>query len=261
MRNYEGGENELGGEPTPEKFVEKLVLIFREVKRTLKSDGTLWFNLGDSYCGGGGYCPNAPSNLAGSKQSSAKGTATFKRPVPIGYKPKDLAGIPWMTATALRKDGWYLRQDIIWEKSNHMPERVSDRPTRNHEYIFLMSKSKKYLYRSNGFLVPSTEGKLKNCRSVWRMPTSGYHGAHFAVFPLTLPERCVLLSTDEGHTVLDPFSGSATTGIAALKHGRRFVGVDLKMSYIDLCKSRLDYFLETGKATGPKNLLLANKDD
>jgi site-specific DNA-methyltransferase (cytosine-N4-specific) len=240
LRDYEEA-GQLGGEDTPEEFVDKLVAVFRELRRTLRKDGTLWLNLGDTYCGGGGYWPNAPTNINGSKQSKNRGSAIFKRPVPPGYKPKDLAGVPWQVAIALRKDGWYLRHDIIWEKANCMPENVRDRPTRNHEYIFLLSKSKKYYYDPDALLEPSVEGGLKNSRSVWRMSkANGYKGAHFALFPLALPERCILAATRPGDKVLDPFSGAGTTGLAALKHGRIYTGIELHKSYVDLSMDRLN---------------------
>jgi DNA modification methylase len=236
LRDYNNSD-QLGNESSPEEFVEKLVFVFDKVRRVLKQDGTLWLNLGDSYCGGGGYCPNAPSNLKGSIQAGSKGTAAFSRPVPKGYKSKDLAGIPWLTAISLRKNGWFLRQDIIWEKNVGMPENVTDRPTRNHEYIFLLSKSKKYLY--NQLKMPAVEGGDKNIRSVWRMPSGRRKGAHFAVFPDCLPERCILTGSNENDLVLDPFMGSGTTGAVAMRHNRQFVGIEINHDYAKAAWERL----------------------
>ena len=156
LRDY-GQKDQLGTEKTPEEFVARMVQIFREVRDVLRDDGTIWINLGDTFCGGGGYCPTAPSNQAGSKQSTNRGVKAKPRPVPLGFKAKDLVGIPWMVAMALRAEGWYLRADIIWEKSNGMPEAVKDRPTRCHEYDFLLTKNPHYFYNAESIKEETTE--------------------------------------------------------------------------------------------------------
>jgi site-specific DNA-methyltransferase (adenine-specific) len=242
LRDY-GVADQLGTEPTPELYVEKLAAIFDSVRRVLRDDGTLWLNLGDSFCGGGGYCPTAPSNQAGSKQSGSKGTKAAKRPIPPGYKAKDLVGLPWMVALELRKRGWYLRCDCVWEKTCCMPEKLSDRPTRNHEYIFLLSKSKRYYYDASAVLEEAVGGGLKNRRAIWHMPRGAYRGAHFATFPEELPRICIAASTKEGDSVLDPFTGSGTTGKVAVELKRYFVGIELNPEYVQLATDRIQEFL------------------
>lgn len=222
LRDY-GADGQIGLEETPETYVTRLVEVFREVHRVLRDDGTLWLNLGDSYAGGGGYYSDAPSNRNGSKQSSNGGSIKGIRQTSTGIKPKDLVGIPWMVAFALRADGWFLRSDIIWSKPNAMPESVTDRPTKAHEYLFLLSKSPRYYYdhpaiqdaavsdhpSGNGFKRParlSYQDKngargndqqwqvtaTRNKRTVWEVPTTPYAGAHFATFPPKLIEPCIL---------------------------------------------------------------------
>ena len=239
LRDY-GCTSELGGEETPEKFVESLVGVFEEVRRVLKKDGTLWLNLGDTYVGGGGYCPTAPSNQQGSKQSTNRGAKAKARPVPEGYKKKDLIGIPWMTAIALRKKGWFLRADVIWDKPNGFPENVTDRPSRTHEYVFLLSKSEKYYYDHKAILEPSADGGTRICRAVWEIAKTNFSGAHFAVFPEKLVERCLLATSRENDLVIDPFLGSGTTGVVSQKIGRQFVGIDLNESYCQMAKTRIE---------------------
>jgi DNA modification methylase len=272
LRDY-GHEGQIGLEETPEAFVAKMVEVFREVKRVLRDDGTLWLNLGDSYAGSGkGSNPDGTahaSSLTG-KQGTHKGTTEGTRPIQkareIGLKPKDLIGIPWMVAFALRADGWYLRQDIIWHKPNPMPESVTDRCTKAHEYIFLFSKSQKYHFdneaikeqtgREGGaprvFGAKKQEGTLRqdigrdfvddgtrNKRSVWTVTTKPYSGAHFATFPPDLIEPCILAGAPEGGIVLDPFMGSGTTAHTALRAGRKYVGCELNLEYIKLANERL----------------------
>jgi site-specific DNA-methyltransferase (cytosine-N4-specific) len=239
LKNYES-EGQLGEEDTPESFVIKLANIFDDVKRVLKKDGVLWLNLGDTYCGGGGYCPNAPSNLLGSKQSKNRKTKAKSRPVPPGYKHKDLAGVPWMTALELRKRGWYLRSDIIWEKTTCMPEKVSDRPTRNHEYVFLLSKSNKYFYNADAIKEVAVGGGFKNKRSVWRIARGAYKGAHGAVFPEKLVVWCVLGGSRENDLVLDPFCGSGTTGKVAIQLKRGFIGIEINASFCEMAINRIN---------------------
>jgi DNA modification methylase len=260
---------QVGLEQTPEEFVAKLVDVFREVRRVLKDDGTLWLNLGDSWAGGGGYSPDAPSNRNGrsmsSKQDAGTGAKT-KGIKPTGdVKAKDLVGIPWMFAFALRADGWYLRQDIIWHKPNPMPESVTDRPTKSHEYIFLLSKSANYFYdheaikekaasdRARGPALHadavSTNGNAglsrrepdgtRNKRSVWTVTTKPFAGAHFATFPHDLIIPCILAGSRRGGVVLDPFSGAGTTALVSRALARRFVGTELNPEYIAMANERV----------------------
>ena len=267
LRDY-GTSGQIGLEQTPEEYVEKLVMVFREVRRTLRDDGTLWLNVGDSY---------AKNRKAGCKQ-------------------KDLIGIPWLLAFALRADGWYLRQDIIWQKPNCMPESVRDRCTKSHEYIFLLSKSPRYYFDAEAISEPiadssikrymqsidaqtgsdrqpgKTNGNMKaalprfggskygddtreefrtksgneyipllkrNRRDVWAIGTGGFKGAHFAVFPEKLVEPCILAGCPVGGTVLDPFAGSGTTGVVAKRLGRKFVGVEINPEYREMAAARI----------------------
>lgn len=265
LRDY-GEKAQIGQEETPEAYVAKLVDVFREVKRVLKNDGTLWLNLGDSYATGT-KADRQPSTglLKGHTAQDIRRIGT-----PAGCKTKDLIGIPWMVAFALRADGWYLRSDIIWAKPNPMPESVRDRPTKSHEYIFLLSKSQTYYYDHEAIKEDSkwsgdpragygrihyrgkregVEGtgqenfvhvtQKKNKRDVWTVTTKPYKGAHFATFNPALIEPCVLAGSAKGHLVLDPFNGSGTTGEVALKHGRRYFGSELNMDYIRLSQERL----------------------
>ena len=272
-------DSQIGLEETPEEFVENLVKVFREVKRVLRDDGTVWLNLGDSYYN---YRPGKGQSLP--KQSVSK----TKQDLPDkcarrgnkldGLKEKDLIGIPWRVAFALQQDGWYLRQDIIWHKPNPMPESVSDRCTKSHEYIFLLSKNKKYYYDNEAIKEPCTEStkkrmksgwsgneyhgytggrqnnlskyigtkksqdnalKGRNKRSVWTVTTKPFKGAHFAVFPMDLIEPCVLAGCPEGGTVLDPFGGSGTTGLVAQNNNRNAILLELNPEYIEIAESRL----------------------
>lgn len=238
LRDY-GNKDQIGTESRPEEYVGKIVEIFREVKEVLRDDGTLWINLGDTFCGGGGYCPTAPSNQAGSKQSTNRGVKAKPRPIPSGFKAKDLAGIPWMVAMGLRQDGWYFRADIIWEKPNSMPEAVKDRPTRCHEYVFLMSKEPHYFYNFEESKEDAIEGGKRNRRSVWKISQKPYKGAHFAVFPEELVRVCMISSSREGDTVLDPFMGSGTTGAVAKRLKRNFIGIDLNSDYCAMADDRI----------------------
>ena len=270
-------DNQLGLEKTPEEYVAKMVEVFREVRRVLKDDGTLWLNLGDSYA-------NPPSGQAqrafngqggdygrGGFPKSEAHVGKLRHSIPSGLKPKDLVGIPWRVAFALQADGWYLRQDIIWAKPNPMPESVTDRCTKSHEYIFLMSKSAKYWYdadavkeagtgrnwmASGGNLVgkgvhkcgdgyrDNKDGRSgfatgRNRRSVWHISTRPYKGAHFATFPPALIEPCIKAGCPAGGTVLDPFGGSGTTGRVANDLGRKAILCELNTSYVELIKQRL----------------------
>ncbi len=336
LRDY-GHEGQLGLERTPEEYVEKLVEVFREVRRVLADDGTLWCNLGDSYAGSWGAqsrqgetgqmvgrsIVDARAAAISARQIAAhpKTTKTGSMERTPGLKPKDLVGIPWRVAFALQADGadtktlavldaacsaivdaydgeslpdkalaalerlraeyagakgasWYLRSDIIWSKPNPMPESVTDRPTKAHEYLFLLSKSQRYYYDAEAIAEPATyAGKvvtlgekslsrgqaaganvkasgnaladavtvaaLRNRRSVWTVTTQPFPGAHFAVMPQALVEPCILAGSEPGDTVLDPFAGSGTVGVVALRHGRRFVGVELSPEYVRMAQKRI----------------------
>jgi len=299
---------DLGLEPTPELYVEHVVSVFREARRVLRPDGVLWLNLGDCYATGAGKvgeCPGGGSQGErwagrGSRQPDENGrgepqgrtralrdgshagkhtgiaalgpmTQPNRLPIP-GLKPKDLVGVPWMVAFALRADGWWLRADVVWAKPNPMPESVTDRPTKAHEYVFLFSKSERYAYDADAIAEPSVEeragnaerkyradfggapddvvrshqgfsvpweGSSRNRRSVWTISTQPFSGAHFAVMPEDLAELCVLAGSRPGDVVLDPFSGAGTVGVVALKHGRLFTGIELRPEYAALGADRI----------------------
>lgn len=269
LRDY-GHSGQIGLEQTPDEYVAQMVAVFREVRRVLRDDGTLWLNLGDSYSSGGMSNPSSKSTLGGGKDRGASGYL-ISRSAPAGLKPKDLVGIPWRVAFALQADGWYLRQDIIWHKPNPMPESVTDRCTKAHEYVFLLSKSARYYYDAEavkeansetsrtggtyrtsasknkqkgnghsgicreGFVIPRNG---RNRRSVWTVATRPYKGAHFATFPPQLIEPCILAGCPVGGIVLDPFGGSGTTGMVAAKHGRKAVLLELNPGYLPLAQER-----------------------
>ena len=271
LRDY-GVEGQLGLEQTPEQYVSKMVAVFREVRRVLKDDGTLWLNIGDSYARAGGWADN--SGLSGTKRGESgrartnmTGYGSSSQKLAPGYKQKDLLGIPWMLAFALRADGWYLRQDIIWHKPNPMPESVRDRCTKAHEYIFLMSKSDRYYFDSDAMREDAVKGAAgssfnkgktaehqlgrssdaervedgkRNRRSVWSVATRPYKGAHFATFPSKLIEPCVMAGSRPGDTVLDVFGGSGTTAEVAINSQRSAILCELNPKYIPLSLSRID---------------------
>jgi len=263
LRDY-GHEGQIGLEQTPEEYIAAMVEVFRCVRDVLADDGTLWLNIGDSYASGGRKTRDSDDKLA------QRGMDT--RPAdPHGIKPKDLIGIPWMLAFALRADGWYLRQDIIWHKPNPMPESVRDRCTKAHEYMFLLSKSERYYFDSEAMKEPAVsekpagnkthkyvgtgdpknatkEGLVKlagvkwetrNRRSVWTAATRPYKGAHFATFPPALIEPCILAGSRQGDIVLDPFMGSGTTAAVAIQHGRQYLGCELNPEYDQLQQDRI----------------------
>jgi len=251
-------DSQLGLEPTPEAYVANMVAVFREVRRVLRDDGTLWLNLGDSYAGSG------MTGGTKSKEGSAKRTERMfhgnRRDTVPGLAQKQLIGIPWRVAFALQADGWYLRSDIIWSKPNPMPESVTDRPTKAHEYLFLLSKSPRYYFDADAVRedgagrldlgrMKRPEARLgeggvwasdnslrdepgRNLRTVWTIATEPYPGAHFATFPRKLVEPCVKAGCPEGGTVLDPFAGSGTTLLVAQQLGRRGIGIDLSPEYL-----------------------------
>lgn len=227
LRDY-GIEGQIGLEDKLQQYINKLVSVFSEAKRVLKNDGVFWLNIGDGYTSGNrGY--RAPD-----KKNPAR--AMSVRPdTPEGLKPKDLLGIPWRLALALQADGWYLRSDIIWNKPNAMPESVKDRPTRSHEYMFMLTKREKYFYdyqaiKENG----------RNKRSVWSVNTVPFPEAHFATFPPALIEPCILATSRENDFVLDPFFGSGTVGLVCQEYKRRFIGIELNDEYVKIAKNRLN---------------------
>ncbi len=275
LRDY-GVEGQIGNEDTPAKYIQKLVNVFEEVRRVLKDDGTLWLNLGDSWAGSNQGV--GTKNLT-AKQASNHGTnymtmETHKSKLSKlnGYKPKDLIGIPWMAAFALRESGWHLRQDIIWAKGNPMPESVKDRCTKSHEYIFLLTKSRKYYFDNESIKEPrvsfhGSENKqckqrpnseilykgnqvgsipyggsemLRNKRDVWNINTKPCKEAHFATFPDTLIEPCVLAGCPEGGIILDPFIGAGTTGMVAKRNNRNYIGIELNPNYIQIAENRIN---------------------
>tara|TARA_Y100000310_G_scaffold47710_1_gene44257 strand:- start:32 stop:1030 length:999 start_codon:yes stop_codon:yes gene_type:complete len=231
-------DKQLGLEETPEEYIYNLVKVFRKVRNILKHDGTLWVNIGDTYCGSG----HKNEYLDPKYSEGRTGQSTAINNKVNGVKAKDMIGIPWLLALALRNDGWYLRQDIIWNKPNAMPEPVKDRCTKSHEYIFLLSKSATYYFDCEALQEPTTTAgyETRNKRDVWNINLKGYDEAHFAVFPPELPEFCIKAGSRVGDTVLDPFWGSGTTGVVAINHGRKVVGIELNKSYIDMSMKRFN---------------------
>ncbi len=234
LRDY-GYPHQIGAEPRLDDYVERLIEVFHEVYRILAPDGTLWLNIGDSYTSG-----NRDRRATDRKNPARE--MTYRPPTPMGLKPKDLIGIPWRIAFALQRDGWYLRSDIIWHKPNCQPESVKDRPTRSHEYLFLLTKSERYFYdhaaimeRANG------DAGLRNRRTVWSIHTEQFPGAHFATFPEPLVESCILAGTERNDVVLDPFFGAGTVGLVSIRNRRRFIGIELKEEYVRLAKRRLGW--------------------
>ena len=277
LRDY-GMDAQIGREDSPEEYIRRLVLVFREVRRVLTADGTLWLNIADTYCGTGnkgGYLdPKNPKGRNGQRVSLARRASECKQ--------KDMIGIPWLLAFALRADGWYLRSDIIWCKANPMPESCKDRPSRCYEHVFLLTKSRKYYYdalaiaepiaestaarykggrsasskyaeeipgqgkvqklnaaRAAGTITDADISPVRNARDVWHINTVPYKGGHFAAYPPKLAERCILAGCPRGGIVLDPFFGSGTTGLAAVKNDRRYIGIELNAEYCELAKERI----------------------
>jgi DNA modification methylase len=264
-------DNQIGLEQSPDDFIEQLCVVFDEVWRVLKDDGTIWVNLGDSYSAMRDSKASPDSLRRG--EGTRVGSAANRNPENLrkaGLKHKDLVGIPWRFAFAMQARGWYLRSDIIWHKPNPMPESVTDRPTKSHEYIFLMTKSSRYYYDHEAIKEDAIwaeekragKGRLhydgkrqgekgtgqenfvsivdkKNKRSVWQVNVKGYKEAHFATYPTELIEPCILAGSKEGDTVLDPFSGSGTTGEVALKHGRNYIGLELNPEYAAISEKRI----------------------
>lgn len=243
LRDYDV-DGQIGLEQTPEEYVAKMVEVFREVRRVLRDDGTLWLNIGDSYAGGNTSgrwregSARADGNVRGDGATSRRnrnGNGAV-----AGIKPKELIGIPWMLAFALRADGWYLRQEIIWHKPNPMPESVKDRCTKAHEQIFLLTKSPRYYFDSEAMKEVAVDGTgSRNRRSVWSVATRPYKGAHFATFPPALIEPCILAGCPVDGVVLDPFGGSGTTAGVAIKNGRRAILCELNPDYAEMVAERV----------------------
>ena len=273
QRDY-GVEGQLGLEPTIEEYVTRLVNVFSGVRRVLRSDATVWLNLGDSF-----FSSTKGTGGPSAKQDSNVGSRFTPRKLDDveGLKPKDLIGMPWRVALALQADGWWLRSDIIYSKRNPMPESVNDRPTRAHEYVFLLTKSAKYYYAADAVREAFADARMgnpkgggqymrqlypdqphaqsgikkgvwtrgldlggRNMRDVWTIAARPHKGAgHFAVFPEALVEPCVLAGCPEGGIVCDPFCGSGTTGVVALRLGRKFIGIDLSPKYVRLAEERI----------------------
>lgn len=279
LRDY-GVDGQIGLEASPHEFIDSLVAVFREVRRVLRDDGTIWVNLGDSYAskpngplGGGGHKAQAPHVAVRTAHARRSGQ------IPNGFKHKDLMGMPWRLAFALQDDGWYLRQDIVWAKPNPMPESIKDRCTKAHEYLFLLSKGPRYYFdqaaireparaqtapesasRRNSFSRQTkyTEGEhgqtaqhreardeilydeTRNKRSVWTVATASFKGAHFATFPPDLIRPCVQAGSPRGGMVLDPFGGAGTTALVAMQEGRQSVICELNPEYAVLARQRLD---------------------
>jgi DNA modification methylase len=277
LRDY-GVDGQLGAEPSPAEYVAALVATMREVRRVLADDGTLWLNLGDSYTGGGGFSPGSPS--ATTSKSGKYGTVgalvkgSIKGDAAGGLPAKNLLGIPWRVAFALQDDGWILRNAVVWNKPNAMPESMTDRLSSRYEHVFMFSKSARYWFDLDPIREPYAESTLNHAQrrqfnrkdaaaayfgnpqrgldtqphadqeraggnpgDVWTIPTSPFPGAHFATFPVALPGRCILAGCKPGGTVLDPFSGSGTTGLAAANHGHPYIGIDLNADYLELSLS------------------------
>ena len=277
LRDY-GLDAQIGREDTPEQYIDRLTEVFRELRRVLRSDGTLWLNIADTYCGTGnkGYHADPKNPKGRNGQQIARNNRVS------GCKQKDLIGIPWLLAFALRADGWYLRSDIIWQKENPMPESVKDRCARCYEHIFLFSKSKKYFFdykaisepiapataerlkrgmkggnkygkpvpgqpqpqsinrpREHGEIKDADINPLRNKRDVWKINTVPFKGGHYAAYPPKLVETCLLAGCPEGGIVLDPFMGSGTTGMVASQMGRHFIGIELNPAYTELAYKRI----------------------
>jgi DNA modification methylase len=270
LRDY-GVDAQIGLERTPEEYVASLVAVFRDVRRVLRDDGTLWLNLGDSYTANAGQ--RQSDDAKGPKQCTNRGSTDLGSRSLDNLPAKNLVGIPWRVAFALQADGWWLRSDIIWAKPNPMPESVTDRPTKSHEYLFLLAKSDRYYYDAAAIAEPAQvekegkiigrgkqayakasgangrqpqqdssggygDGKVRNKRDVWTVPTAPYSGAHFATFPPALILPCILAGCPVGGTVLDPFGGSGTTGAVASGNSRKAVLIELNPAYAHLAQDR-----------------------
>ena len=260
-------DSQIGLEQTPKEYIDNMVDVFNHVKELLADDGTLWVNIGDSYARTGGDSSQKGRHWDGRKNNPNTGHNRYASD--MGLKAKDLIGIPWMLAFALREAGWYLRQDIIWHKPNPMPESVTDRCTKSHEYIFLLSKSPQYYFdhfaiKEQGVTPAGTKGAkgsverqnqfgvnarppeykiydgMRNKRDVWTVNVRPYKGAHFATYPTALIEPCILAGSRKNDIVFDPFMGSGTTAQVALQHGRQYLGCELNKEYEKLQQERIN---------------------
>ena len=243
LRDYGGEESQIGLEQSPEEYIEQMVEVMSLVRDCLADDGTLWLNIGDSYynykSGTGEY---AKQSFASNRQDLPMKTPKRANKLK-GFKDKELMGIPWMLAFALRKDGWWLRQDIIWNKPNPMPESVRDRCTKSQEYIFLLTKKRDYYFDVDSIKIPTVDGEgMKRRKSVWEVQTKPYKDAHFAVYPPELIEPCILAGSERGDIILDPFMGSGTTAAVAKSLGRNYIGCELHEDYGKLIKKRVDEY-------------------
>ena len=270
LRDYGGEEKQIGLEQTPEEYINQMVEVMRLVRNNLTDDGTLWLNIGDSYYN----YKSGTGEYAKQSFSKTRQDLPMKNPKRAnrleGFKDKELMGIPWMLAFALRADGWWLRQDIIWHKPNPMPESVRDRCTKSHEYIFLFAKARDYYYDNEAIKEPvkqdwgtrdRSKGKYhnegtglqphsgltksytkKNKRSVWTVNKKPYKGAHFATFPAELIEPCIKAGSEVGDIVLDPFMGSGTTAAVAKSLGRDYIGCELHEDYGNLIQKRVNEY-------------------
>ena len=231
VRDY-GVNNQIGAEPDVNDYIQALVDVFAEVRRVLRPDGTFWLNAGNTYTSGGRKWRDEDSKNKGRAMS-------YRPPTPEGLKKKDLIGVAWMLATACQKEGWYLRNDLIWYKPNCQPESVRDRFTVSHEYVFLFTKSEKYSFYQEAIKEPTAVGNgLKNRRSVWSINTEPCPEAHFAVFPRALIRPCILAGSKEGDLILDPFYGAGTVGIVAKELGRRCIGIEINPEYVKIARKR-----------------------
>ena len=273
LRDY-GVPGQIGLEPTLEEYLEKMTEIFREVRRVLRKDGTLWLNMGDTYCSSAPGSMGDNMHIKGAKEATKRARKLMRPQTPDGLKPKDLVGMPWRVALALQADGWYLRSDIIWHKPNPMPESVTDRCTKSHEYIFLLSKSAQHYYDNEAIREPYQSKKEKprnkaaegynnsyvggrwsegvrdyysagkrNKRSVWTVTTKQFKEAHFATFPPDLIKSCILAGCPKDGIVLDPFMGSGTTGMVAAMYQRNFIGFELNPEYCKMAEKRINKYI------------------
>ena len=233
LRDY-NIDSQIGLEPCLDDYIQSIVAVFREARRVLRDDGTFWLNIGDGYTSGNRKW-RAPD-----KKNPAR-AMNIRPDTPDGLKPKDLLGIPWRLAFALQKDGWYLREDIIWNKPNAMPESVKDRPSKSHEYIFLLSKSESYFYDFESIKEEACNGTKRNKRSVWNVNVQGFNGAHFATFPVDLIIPCIKAGSREDEYVLDPFFGAGTVGVACNILKRNYIGIELNPEYVSIAAERLSH--------------------
>ena len=241
LREYDH-EFQLGTEATVGEFVNNLCNVMDKVYRVLKTDGTLWVNIGDGYCNTNGYQRSKKGWDRQAREGAQANDRDLKDLLNEGYKVKDVLGVPWHFAFEMQRRGWYLRQDIVWSKPNPMPENVFDRCTKSHEFVFLFSKSKKYYFDLASIKTESKsgDGTRVNPRSVWTVPVSRFKGAHFATYPPELIEPCIIAGCPEGGTVLDPFAGSGTTAGVAIKNDRKSILIEANPDYVDIINTRVD---------------------